>query len=136
MLEPRDHQLNTSPDSGGAVEDGADGRGRLLRDGPSTSDASAEWLTDGVADVLFALDPVDIGRGTNTREYRPEAALIVERVLAGGARARADLESVIYSTFVEMFGTCAGPEAEYRAIAPRVEAVFAAWEREDGASLF
>ena len=71
-------------------------------------------LADGIAAILFACDPVDLGRGTNSGEYRHEAKMIAARLAATDAPAT-DREclDIVYEVFCEMLGTAAGRRELY-----------------------
>jgi len=82
-----------------------------------------ECLVEAIEAVLFASDPVGIIRGTNTREYRPEARMIVDKLLSDGLVTNDGVVELVYATFVEMFASAAGPRSAYERIAEDVAAL-------------
>jgi hypothetical protein len=69
---------------------------------------------DGLASILFRLDPVHIAAGRD--EYEPE----IGRILAGTKDVRTvdDLTDAIHTVFIEMFDrSTAGDRAKYEPIA-------------------
>jgi hypothetical protein len=76
-------------------------------------------LFDGVAALLFRLDPVGISSDGNEDEYEPEAGTIVPRLKRCGSEG--EVLRVVHEEFVRWFdeGT-AGPQEHYKQVAAQI----------------
>lgn len=72
-------------------------------------------LFDATAALLFRYDPIGINYQVNSDEYEPEVGTILPRLK--NCQAESDVCRTVHDEFVRWFGTDAGTQEKYKAIA-------------------